>query len=216
VLVVIIIVIKKLLLGDTVTAVARIRQVEAEVRKKEEGIRLEILEHEKEFTAKKAEAEAELQKQRDQSEKEVSKLREQIVSDAKKEAEKIIDQARRNEENLRKQIVQNMEEKAVHYGSEVFKMVFSEEMNQELNKCFINELLDALEQLDAGSVTVDTSQTEFTTSHPMCSEQRTRLEQLIETKFGVKITVKEKIKPEIMGGLIYFRNFVLNMIVMML
>lgn len=203
VLAAIIFIIKKLLLGDTLTAVTRIRQVEAEVRKKEEAIRLEIQEHEKEFTAKKAEAESALQKQREQSEKEVSKLRDQIVTDARKEADKIMDQAKKNEENLRKQITQDMEEKAVHYGGEVFKMVFSEEINQEVNKCFIKELLDALEQLDAGAITVEGSQAEFTTSHPMDPEQKARLESLLDSKFGIKMKVEEKLKPEILAGLIF-------------
>ena len=53
VLIAVIIVIKKMLVGDTVNAVSRIRQVEAEVRKKEESIRAEIAAHEKEFAEKK-------------------------------------------------------------------------------------------------------------------------------------------------------------------
>jgi F-type H+-transporting ATPase subunit b len=202
-LVVIVFVIKKLLFGDTVAAVTRIRQVEAEVRKKEEAIRLEIQEHEKDFAVKKSEAESALQKQREQSEKEVSKLRDQITADARKEADKIMEQARKNEENLRKQIAQDMEEKAVAYGGEVFKMVFSEEVNQEVNKRFIAELLDALEQLDAGAITVDGSQAEFTTSHPMDPEQKARLECLLDSKFGVKMKVEEKVKPELLAGLIF-------------
>jgi len=56
----IIVVIRKLLLSDTVQAVERIKQVESEVRKKEEAIRRDIDEHEKEFSRKKADAEAEL------------------------------------------------------------------------------------------------------------------------------------------------------------
>jgi len=203
VLVVIIMVIRKMLLGDTVTAVSRIRQVEEEVRKKEEGIRKEIEEHEKDFVLKKAAAEEQLQQQRDKSEKEVGKIRDQVVGDAKKEAERIIEQAQKNEEKLRQQIAQDMEEKAVDYGGQVFKLVFSEKVSDALNRSFIDELLDALSEVDAGSITVDATQAEFVSSHPIAQDQRDRLQKLIEEKFAAKVVVQEKVKPELLAGIIF-------------
>jgi len=202
VLVVIIFVIRRLLLGDTMSAVERIRQVEAEVRKKEEAIRREIEEHEKDFAKKKTEAEQELQKQREASEKEVGKLREQALTDAKKEGERIIDQARKNEEKIRQQIIQDMEEKAVNYGGEVFKLVFSEEIGEVIDRKFIDELLDALEQVDAASITVDASSAEFKTSRPFAADQKTRLEKLISEKFGASVKIQEKVDANLMAGLI--------------
>jgi F0F1-type ATP synthase membrane subunit b/b' len=203
VMVVIIFVIKRLLLSDTMQAVSRIRQVEAEVRKREEAIRREIEEHEKEFARKKIEAEEELQRQRESSEKEVAKLREQMIADAKKEGDTIIEQARKNEEKIRKQISQDMEEKTVDYGGQVFKMVMSEKMNEEMNKQFISELLDAIEQIDSTSITVDPSNAEFRSSHPLEAGQKARLESLLAEKFGARIKVNEKIEPELMAGLVF-------------
>jgi len=202
ILVIIIIVIRRLLLGETMSAVDRIRQVEAEVRKKEEGIRREIEEHEKEFARKKAEAEQELQKQREASEKEVGKMRDQVVAEAKKEGERIIDQAKRNEEKIRQQIVQDMEEKTVDYSGQVFKLVFSEQMSDALDKQFIGELLDALAQVDSASITVDASAAEVTTSRPLAADLKERIEKLINEKFGVTIKISEKVKEELMAGII--------------
>jgi len=203
VLVAIIVVIKRMLLSDTMQAISRIRQVETEVRKKEEAIQREIEEHEKEFTKKKIEAEEALQKQRDASEKEVAKMRDQIVTDAKKEADAITEHAKKNEEKLRQQIDQDMEEKAVEYGAEVFKMVFSEKMNEELNRQFVNELLDAVEQIDATSITVDPNNAEFRSSHAIGPEQKERLEKLLAEKFGAPIKVNEKVQEDLMAGLVF-------------
>jgi F0F1-type ATP synthase delta subunit len=200
-LAIIILVIKRLLLGDTVRAVNRIRQVEAEVRKKEESIRREITEHEKEFARKKAEAEAELQEQREKVDKEISKVRDQMLADAKAEGNRIVEQAKKNEEKFRLQIAQDMEEKAVRYGGEVFRLVMSEEINQDLNKSFINELLAALEQVDAATITVDASGAEFKSSHPIDPEQKKRLEKLLLDKFAVDIKVREKVEPDLLAGL---------------
>lgn len=203
VLVAIIFVIKKMLLNDTMQAVNRIKQVEAEVRKKEESIRKEIEEHEKEFAKKKADAEAELQQRKEDAEKEVSKLREQVLTDAKKEGDRIIDQAKKNEEKFRKQIAQDMEEKAVEYGVESLKMVMSEKITEELNKHFIDELLDALQEVDSAAITVDASAAEFTSSHPIGAEQKARLEKMLNEKFGADIKVNEKVNKDLIAGLAF-------------
>ncbi|MFO7871969.1 MAG: F0F1 ATP synthase subunit delta [Kiritimatiellia bacterium] len=201
VLAVIIIVVKRLLLSDTMTAVKRIRQVETEVRRKEEGIRREIEEHEKAFEKQKAEAEEELQKRREEGEKELASVKEQITSEANKEAEQIVQRARQQESKIREEIERNMEEKAVEYGAEVFKLVVSEEITPELNKHFINELLDALEEIDASNITADASQAEFRTSHPMDEEQKRRLEGLLKEKFGSDVKVEEQVDEELLAGL---------------
>lgn len=202
VLALIILVIKRLLLNDTMKAVERIRDVEKEVRKREEAIRRQISEHEQEFAQKKAEAEEALDDQRRKSEKEVAKMRDQVIAEARAEADKVIDQAKANEEQFRKQIAQNMEEKAVEYGGQIFSLVFSERIGEELNRAFIQELLDALQEMDTTGITIDAGDTEFTCSHPMIPEQRKRLAELLKDKFGSEIPVQENVKPEILAGLI--------------
>jgi len=203
VLVAVIIIIKRLLLSDSLNAVNRLKQVESEVRRKEETIRREIEEHEKDFMKKKMEAEEELQKHRDEQEKELSRTRDQITAEAKTEAEKIIEQAKRNEEKFREQIAQDMEEKTVEYAGQVCQLVFSERMNADLNAQFVGELLDALEELDAGSITIDSSDADFSTSHPLSQDMRQRLEQLLAEKFGVEITVKENVREDLLAGLVF-------------
>lgn len=203
VLVATVIIIRKLLLSDTAHAVDRIKLVETEVRKKEEAIRREIEEHEKEFAGKKAAAEEDLQKRKEESEKEVGRMRDQVLSDARKEADRLTDQAKKNEEKLRKQIVQDMEEKVVNYGIQAFKLVFSEKMNEHLNKTFIDELLDALSEVDSTSITVDAKDVQFASSHPILPEQKERLEKLLAEKFDAHIKVNEKIQKDLIAGLVF-------------
>jgi F0F1-type ATP synthase delta subunit len=202
VLAIIIIVIKKLLLNDTMRAVNRVRQVEAEIRKKEDRIRKDIEEQEKEFTRRKAQAEEELQQQQDEAKQEAARLRDQTTAEARKEGERIIEQAKKNEEKMKAQIAQEMEEKAVDYGGQIFQLVFSEQMTESLDKQFIGELLDALEEVDAAAITVDASSAEFTAAHPIDPEQKQRLESLLSQKFGVDMKVEEKVDASLVAGLI--------------
>lgn len=201
VLVVLVVVIRKMLLGDTVKAIAKIRAVEDEVRRKEEGIRQEIAQHEKEFEQKKAEAAAQMQADRERSEKEVNSMRDQVVGEARKEADKIIEQAKANEEKFRKQLAQDMEEKSVEYGGQVFELVFSEKVTPDIDKAFINELLDALSEIDAGAITVDTEDAAFSTAREMDAEQKARLEGILNEKFGASISINETVDPTLMAGI---------------
>ena len=203
VLVVILVFIRKMLLGDTVRAVERVRQVEGEVRRKEEGIRRQIEDHEKELAKKRAEGEAQLRAEREKSEQEVGQMREHTVAEARKEAERILESAKKDEARLREQIAQEMEEKAVDYGGEVFKLVFSEKVTGDLNASFIDELLDALSEVDAGSITVDTTDAHFASSHPIAAEQKARLEALLAEKFGGEVKVEEEIREELLAGLVF-------------
>jgi F0F1-type ATP synthase delta subunit len=203
VLVAVIFVIRKMLVSDTMKAIARVRQVEGEVRKREEGIRREIEEHEQEFTRKKSEAEEEMERRRQESDKELARAKEQMLAEARKDGERIIEQAKRNEEKMRQQIAQDMEEKAVDYGARIFKLVFSEKMNSELNRQFIEELLDALDEVDSSSITVDATQAEFRSSHPIEAAQKSRLEKLLKDKFDADVKVEEKVDESLLAGLLF-------------
>jgi len=203
ILVVVVLVIKRLLLSDTMRAVNRIKQVETEVRRREEGIRKEIAEQEQEAVARKAEAEEDLLRKREEQEKEIAALRDQAVVDARKEGEAILDQARRGEAKLREQIGRDMERKSVEHGIEVFKLVFSDRVNHQVNREFIGELLDALAEIDGASITVDASEASFTSSHAMDDDQKVRLKELLADKFGVEVEVHETVDAELMAGLTF-------------
>ncbi len=202
VLVVMLAVIRRMLLGDANRAIARVRDVEAEVRKKEEAIRREIEEHEKEFARKKAEAEEALQRQKEEGQKELAKARDQVLADARKEADKILDQARKNEERYRKQLAQEMEEKMVDHAVQLFGMVFSEKMDAALNEKFIDELLDALAEVDSSNITVDARGAQFTSSHPLSVGQKERLQKLLAEKFNAQVTIDETVQQDLIAGLV--------------
>jgi F0F1-type ATP synthase membrane subunit b/b' len=199
----VILVIKRLLWNDTMRAVEKINQVEAEVRKKEEAIRREIEEHERDFARRRNEAEQDLQKHKEQSEKELNQLREKLVGEAKAEGEHILEHARRSEEKFRQQVLQEIEQKAVEYGAQIFELVFSEKMSEELNRHFVAELFDALEAIDSSGITVDAGTAEFTAGYPMDRQQKERLGRILADKFGVNVAIEEKIEKNLLAGIVF-------------
>lgn len=202
VLAILVVVVKRLLVSDTMRAVKRIQAVEAEVRKKEETIRREIQEHEKAFAKQKIEAEEELQRHKVRTEKELTRLRDQMLADAKKEGDRILEQAHKNEEKFRQKIALDMEQKAIAYGGDIFQLVFGDRVTGEVNKQFIAELLDALSEIDGDSITVDASQGEVMTSEAMDVEQKQSLEKLLSEKFHQDVHLTEKVDPALLSGLV--------------
>jgi F0F1-type ATP synthase delta subunit len=202
VLAAIVVVIRRLLLSDTLRAVERINQVEADVRKKEESLRRDIEEREKEIAQRKAEADEELQRQRDQMAREMAQIKERMTAEARKESDRIVDQAHRNEEKLRQQLTLETEQKAVEYAGRLMGLVFSEKVTAKLDEVFVEELLDALDEMDASGLTVEASTSEFTAAHPLAPAQRERLQRIRTDKFGTKIRVQEQIREDLLAGLI--------------
>ena len=203
VLTILLLVVRQLLLGDTKKAVEKIKEVESEVRKKEESIRYEIEKHEKEFEQKKAEAEAELMRHKDASEKEVAELKEKMIADAKKESARIIEMAHKNEAKFRAQIVQELEEKAVNYAAEIFHLVFSERMGKELHRQFMAELLDALSEVDGANITIEGDDYEFIAGYHIDDDQREKFEEILKDKFNIDVKIKEKIDEDLLAGMIF-------------
>jgi F0F1-type ATP synthase delta subunit len=203
ILVVVIVVIKRLLLSDTARAVSRVKQVETEVRKREQGIREEIAEHEKEFEKKKEESRKQLDKEKEEAQKKVAEERDRIIAEANQEKEKIIEDAKSNRRKMEEQLKQEMKEQSVDYAGELFNLVFSENVTPEIDKKFMDELLGALEEVDAANITVSSDEAEFKTAHPLDPEQKQRLEKMLKEKFNVDVEVKEDVDDSLIGGMIF-------------
>jgi F0F1-type ATP synthase membrane subunit b/b' len=203
VLAVVVVLIKRILLGDTSKAVESVREVESEIRKKEAGIREQIEEHERVFQQQKMAAEKELDEHRTHADKEVARARDQVLGEARTEADRMVEQAKRNEEKFRQQIAQDMAEKAVVYAGEIFELVFTEKMAEAVDRVFTDELLDALDALDASSITVDAGDVEFTAARPIAPAQKSRLESLLKEKFQADIKVQETVQEDLVAGLAF-------------
>ena len=194
--------IRVIIVGHAKRATTRVKQVEDEVRKKEEDTKREIEDHEKDFAERKSESERQLQAQSDEAKREASRLKEQSIAEAKKESTKITEQAHKNEQKIRDQIARQMEEKTVEYGGRVFKLVFSDLMTGDLNKLFIDELIDALDEIEKGSITVDVPEAEIISSHTLDEEQKARLERILREKFNEAATITETTDEALLGGLV--------------
>jgi len=199
---VVVVVLRKLLLNDTLNAIKRLKTAEADLARKDEAMRQKMDAHEQEFQKKQTAADEELARQRQASEQDLARLKDRMKVEARAEADKIIGDAQLAKEKIREQLVRETAGKAVEYAGELFKMVASKNVSAKLNEAFIDELLGALSEVDETSVHVESNEVEFIASHPIEAAQKGRLEALIAQKFGATLKVNERIDEGLLAGLI--------------
>lgn len=194
--------IRRLLLNDTMRAIDKIRQVEAEVARKEESVRRQIDEHEREFARRQEHLEAELEKKREASEQDLARMQEKIVSDARQQGQAILEQARKSEAKIREELARDVQSQAVGFAGEMLELVISDRVNADLNRAFVSELIDALKEVDSESLHVETSDASFVASHPLDPAQREQLQRVLAEKFELEMEVAEQVDPELLAGLV--------------
>ena len=200
VFVVIVFLLRRFVLRDTLHAVERVKQVEAEVGRKEESVRRQVEEHEREFERRKDEMEADLARRRGNSEREVAQMKESIVAEARKEGDEILARAKRSEDKLKEDMRREVQSQAVDFAGEIFRLTFSEKVTAAVNREFIAELIGALEAVDSESLHVEADEARFVSSHPLEPAQRDRLQGLIAQKFGLNVAIHEEVDESLMGG----------------
>lgn len=201
VLAVMVLAIRQLLLRDTVSAVARLREAESELGKKEDAIRKRVEEHEAEFRRKSAEAQDAQAKLKEAMEKELSQAREALIEEAKRERDRILDEANRSKDRMRQDLARDLDTKTLDNTQRVCDMVFSEEMGARLDQAFIDELLAALDDMDSSSITIAADAVEVGASRPLSNESRQRIRDLVARKFAVTLDVRETVEPALMAGI---------------
>ncbi len=192
---------KRLLMGDTQVAAAKLREVEADLGRKEEAVRKRIEDNEAEFRRKSAEAQEALNRTREAMEKEVSRTRDGLLEDARKERDRIVDEANRSKEKLRQELAREAQAQAVEHARRVYELVFSEELGRKLDHAFLDELLAALDEMDSSSITISAAAIEVVCSHPMEPAHREQLREIVTRKFNVSLEVRETIDTELIAGI---------------
>ena len=191
---------KRVLLRDTLNAVHRLRDAEAELGKKEDAVRRKIEENESEVRRKAAEAQEVIARTKEAADKELTRMRESLLEESKKERDRLMAEAVRGKDKMRQELVHELDAKAMDYAGHVYELVFSDKIGDALNRVFLDELLGALEEVDGSSITVEATQTEVECSHPLDAQQKERLKDIVARKFNLQLPIVEKVTPGLIVG----------------
>jgi hypothetical protein len=187
-------------LSDTLKATLKLREAENELGRKEESVRKRIEDNETEFRRKSAEAQEELAKAREAMEKNVARSRDALLEDARKERDRIMDDANRGREKLRQELVREAQVQTLDHAGRIYEMVFSDDVGRALDQAFMDELLVALEEMEAGNITISAAAIEVACSRSLEAAQRDRLRAIVARKFNVTLDVRETVEPGLIAG----------------
>lgn len=192
---------KQLLLRDTLKAAAKLRDAEADLSRKEESVRKRIEDNEAEFRRKSAEAQEAMARTKEAMEKDISRSRDTLLEEARKERDRILDEATRNKEKLRQELLRDAQVQTLEHAGRVYELVFSAEVGTALDHAFLDELLAALDEMDASSITVSAPHLDVISSHPLGPAHRERLKEIVLRKFGANLDIRETVMPELIAGI---------------
>lgn len=192
---------KRLLMGDTRQAASKLRDIEADLGRKEDAVRKRIEDNEAEFRRKSTEAQEELNRTRETMEKEITRTRDGLLDEARKERDRIVDEANRSKEKLRQELIREAQAQTVEHARRVYELVFSEELGKKLDHAFLDELLIALDEMDSSSLTISAVAIEVACSHSLDPAHRERLKEIVTRKFGVKLEVRETVEADLIAGI---------------
>lgn len=180
--------------------------------------RLKVL-HE-ENLKKEAELKKELdiiKKQRDQ---ELSQAREdaaRIIREAKEKSERlsfdiqtqansdsrqIIEQAKLKLQVFENELRSQYQQDTLKLAEQIFETVFTARGKEVLQHSLIVELIEEIRNLPADKFVVKSSETTVTSVYILNDEERRQIQSIISEKAGTNVTIKERIDPGIIAGLI--------------
>jgi len=183
----------------------RLQELNVENTKKAEELEEKIEQAEKQYRDKIVKAEDEVKRLKEKAREEMDRLKEGMLAKAKEERQRLIDQALNVKERLRDEIEGELVEKSLELSRRIITDVLSAQSQQLLFEGFIDEVLGDLRNMDKEAlegIDPETEVVQVRTSHEMSDARRQRFAQVLSSKIGGDIPVRQEIDKEIIVGVI--------------
>ncbi len=177
------------------------KETEAVLTKQTE-LNQKIKEANEELTKRKAEADALVLKMTEDAEKAAREEREKLVAKARQEGEEIIVKANNTKADIRKNIIKEMDMRAVDFTGMILDNVLSKEGRIALEECLISEFIESLTKMDMEMIGEEVKGAEVVTSSALSERMRNRLSETLLNKLGRTIDVTATTDPKILSGMI--------------
>lgn len=198
---VIFLVLRKMLLKDTTSAVNRLKIVDEENAKRLEEIKAKIQEAEAEYKRKLEELAAELEKQREEAKKQTEEEKTRVLAKAREDGDRILETSKSRADKVDQEIEKAVQGRAVELARTIAEKALSVTMQSVLHEKLVEELLREVEALDVGHIPDETREVEIVQPQPLSDDLKKRIRQILEKKLGRKLEIKETIKTDMGSGL---------------
>jgi len=208
---VVILILRKIMLGNTESAVNRLDNSYQEVNKKKEEIIAKIQQIEQEYQNRKNEAEKITGEMKDSAEKDINEKRDSTLLKARQEAERIVTEAIGMKEKIREEIKKEEQLKMIDYCEAVLNNTFKGLVTAKINDVFVDNFLDELKETDMSHLPSAVNEVEVLSAMKLNDAAKSKITELFASKLRRKIAVKETADPHVIAGMtIRFGGLVLD------
>lgn len=194
---------RKILNRNVISATTHLERLSAEYAKKEEQIKKQLEETQRQCQEITANAQKDAQQKREDIIKQSHEERERILNEAQQKGEELVEQADRTRQALIAEINQKIEEKALSQAAELLQEALPEHIREEVHHRWLEDLISSsFEQLDRLHIPEGALEAKVISAFALTSEQRAALKEKIKEKLGREIGLTEEIDPRVIAGLI--------------
>ncbi len=192
---------KKILSGDTESAVKRLGIVYEDLVKKQKDLTEKLETAEKEYQAKKEESSAIAEKLASQAMEEVHKKEDEILKKARAEAEDILAKAHGSRAQFAKEMEIAASKKIVDFTADVLKDVYDEKLKRMIHEQFILNFVEQAKQSDLGSMDLKGQHPTIRTALVLKKEEKEMLRQVLADRIGAPdLQVEEVVDEKLVAG----------------
>ena len=193
---------KKILTGDTESAVNRLNNSYEDVKKKKEELTKMITQIETEYNQRKGEAEKIGSQLVDKAKEEGESKKADIVKTAKSEAEDIISKAMGTIDNVRADINRELFLKTVDICSELIKNILSQKAALQVHEIFVNEFLEELKGLDMSKIGSEVERIDIVTFKSLEEKEKGQIKEIAADKLKRQLDISESVDTKLLGGMV--------------
>jgi len=188
---------------SVLSATAHLEQMAQEYAKKEEEIKKQFAELKRQAQEILSNAQKDAQAQAEQILKEAQEEKTRIINTAQARADEMLKQADSSCSTLLKEMHNKIEENALLRAAQLLQFSLSEDTRKKIHGFWIDELISGgLQQLERLRIPENISRAEVFSAFSLADTQRQHLSAKISEKLGRKITLDEKIDPQLIAGLV--------------
>jgi F0F1-type ATP synthase delta subunit len=192
---------KRILSGDTESAVKRLGEVYEDLIKKQKDLTEKLEAAEKEYQAKKEESALIADKLAGQAMDEARKKESEILKKARAEAEDILSKAYASRDQIGKEMELAASKKMVDFTANLLSHVYDEKSKLLFHAQFIKNFIEQAKQSDLASVDLQGQHPTIQTAIALTKDEKELLRKVIAERLGVPdLQVEEAVDEKLIAG----------------
>lgn len=183
-------------------ALDRLHKLNQQNLEKEKVLKEELERSRRQAEAQVAQGKLQAETIKEQAKEDAEKTRRDLLEASKAEAKRIVNEGIRDSQRKYKDLLLEMQDKAVYLAADMIKYIFTEKILQVLHAQIIEELIGSVAELEKEKIRAQGDRAEIVCAYPLAEDQKKRLQQALSSKLEINIILEETVDPEIVGGLI--------------